>query len=164
MSQTATKIANPIFWLVVFGKIHAGCARQRYSATLRCEMQRIGIFRQQPHTARRRIRISTWEPSCWNWRCRDAYTWTGPHHSRIMPMIMIRDKGWITLMGRVEKPSMVLSFSLHNQSLKPKANLLTKSIELANSRLKTPSQFRQRIFDFWGHLCINLPVKHPHLF
>ena len=52
----------------------------------------------------------------------------------------------------------------YGTKLKPKAHLLTQCIEKAKRRLKTPSQFRQRIFDFWRHLCIRLAVKYPHLF
>ena len=55
-------------------------------------------------------------------------------------------------------------FSRSLQLLKPNAHLLTPGIELAQHWLKTPALFRQRIFDFWGHLCINLPMKQPHLF
>jgi hypothetical protein len=56
-------------------------------------------------------------------------------------------------------------FCLRNESLKLKTHLLavpfTPATHLTEHRLDALPQFGQGIFDLWGHLRIDVPVKDP---
>jgi hypothetical protein len=57
-----------------------------------------------------------------------------------------------------------LTARLRVLQLEANAYLLSPHIELTNHWLCAPSCFRQRIFDLWRHLRVDLPMNYPQLF